>query len=54
MGMRATAIMEEFTGFKTEPRIIGMMSFRSKASGGRVRVVLRLGVHRLDFAITAE
>jgi hypothetical protein len=34
MGMSATAIIEEFTGFKIAPRIIGAMSARSNPSSG--------------------
>ncbi|GAA1170387.1 hypothetical protein GCM10009608_03490 [Pseudonocardia alaniniphila] len=32
MGMSATAIIEEFTGFKIDPRIIGAISLRSNVS----------------------
>lgn len=35
IGTSATAIIEELTGFSTDPRTIGAISRRSKRSGGR-------------------
>ncbi|GAA4986566.1 hypothetical protein GCM10025734_10880 [Kitasatospora paranensis] len=43
IGTRDTEMIEEFTGFRTEPRIIGASSLRSKAACGPAPSAARRG-----------